>query len=103
MAANLGGRLRRLSNGGPASFGHTWQEVPEVSQLFLANAVDRGMFPPWVAQRAKAVDGMSVVVGQGHDTFYDPERVYVLIKLPPEPHMFKVVVGWRDHGNRGSG
>jgi hypothetical protein len=55
-----------------------------------------------VAQRAKVIDGMSVVVGQGHNTFDDPDRVYVLLKLPPEPHTFKVVVGWRDHDNRGN-
>jgi hypothetical protein len=69
VAANPGGTLRQLSIGGPAIFGHPWQEVPEVSQSFLANAVDRGMFPQWVARNAKAVDGLSVVVGQGHDTF----------------------------------
>jgi hypothetical protein len=62
VAANPGGTLRRLSLGGPALFGHTWEEVPEVSQDFLANAVDRGTFTQWVAQRAKAVDDMSVVV-----------------------------------------
>jgi hypothetical protein len=75
----------------------------EDRQDFLANAVDRGTFPQYVAQRAKTVDGMSFVVGQGHDTFYDADRLYVLITLPPEPHTFKVVVGWRDHSNRGDG
>jgi hypothetical protein len=102
VAANPGGTLRRLSMAGPGIFGRFWQEVPEVSQGFLAHAVDRGTFPQYVAQRAKAVDGMSLVVGEGHNTFYDPDRVYVLLKLPPEPHTFKVVVGWRDHNNRGS-
>jgi hypothetical protein len=103
VAANPGGTLRRLSIGGPSIFGHPWQEVPEVSQSFLANAVDRGTFTQWVARNAKAVDGMSIVVGQGHNTFYAPDRAYVLIKLPPEPRTFKVVIGWRDHDNRGSG
>jgi hypothetical protein len=103
VAANPGGALRRLSMGGPSIFGHAWQEVPEVSQSFLANAVDRGTFPEYVAQRAKAVDGMSFVVGQGHDTVYDPDRLYVLLTLPPQPHTFKVVVGWKDHDDRGSG
>jgi hypothetical protein len=68
-----------------------WQEVPEVSQSFLANAVDRGTFPQYVAQRAKAVGGMSFVVGQGHDTVYDPDRLYVLLTLPPQPHTFQTV------------
>jgi hypothetical protein len=103
VAANPGGVLRRLSIGGPAMFGRAWQEVPEASQAFLANAVDRGTFPQWMARRAKAVDGMSFVVGQGHDTVYDPDRLYVLLTLPPQPHTFKVVVGWRDHDDRGSG
>jgi hypothetical protein len=103
VASNPGGTLRRLSMAGPGIFGHFWQEVPEVSQDFLANAVDRGTFPQYVAQRAKTVDGMSFVVGQGHDTFYDADRLYVLITLLPEPHTFKVVIGWRDHNNRGDG
>ena len=103
MAANPGGTLWRLSMAGPGIVGRFWQEVPQVSQAFLADAVDRGTFPQYVAQRAKAVDGMSLVVGQGHDTFYDPDRLYVLITLPPEPHTFKVVVGWRDHDDRGTG
>jgi hypothetical protein len=103
VAANPGGTLQRLSIGGPAIFGQAWQEVPEVSQSFLANAVDRGTFPQYVAQRAKAVGGMSFMVGQGHDTVYDPDRLYVFLTLPPQPHTFKVVVGWRDHDDRGSG
>jgi hypothetical protein len=101
VAANDHGTFRRLSIGGPGFFGGA-REVPEVSQDFLANAVDRGTFPQYVAQRAKAVGGMSLVVGEGHATGYGPDRVYVLLKLPPEPHTFKVVVGWRDHDNRGS-
>jgi hypothetical protein len=75
VVANPGGALRRLSMAGPGIFGRFWQEVPEVSQDFLANAVDRGTFLKYVAQRAKAVDGMSLVVGQGHNTVYDPDRV----------------------------
>jgi hypothetical protein len=69
----------------------------------LTFAVDRGTFPQYVAQRAKAVGGMSFVVGQGHDPFYDPDRLYVLLTLQPAPHTFKVVIGWRDHDNRGDG
>ena len=100
VAANDNGTFRRLSIGGPGFFGGS-REVPEVSQDFLATAVDRGTFPQYVAQRAKAVDGMSLVVGEGHDTYYT-DRLYVLVKLPPEPHTFKVVIGWRDHDDRGS-
>jgi hypothetical protein len=103
VAANPGGTLRRLSIGGPSIVGHPWQQVPEVSQSYLANAVDRGTFTQWVARNATAIDGMSVVVGQGHNTFYDPDRVYMLLTPPPEPRTFKVVIGWQDHDNRGSG
>src|SRR5262245_19121621 len=39
VAANPGGALRRLSMAGPGIFGRFWQEVPEVSQDFLATAV----------------------------------------------------------------
>jgi hypothetical protein len=103
LAANPGGTLRRLSIGAPAMVGHPRQQVPEVSQSYLANAVDRGTFILWVARHATAIDGLSVVVGQGHHTLYNPDRVYMLITLPPEPRTFKVVIGWRDHDNRGSG
>ena len=44
---------------------------------------------------------MSIVVGQGHDAFYEADRLYVLITLPPEPHTFKVVIVWRDHATVG--
>lgn len=97
VAATVGGTLQQLSLGNPALFGSSRAEVPEVSQDFLANAVDQGTFPQWVAQHAKAVDGLSVVVGQGGNLLYNPDRVYLLLKLPPEPHTFKVVIGWKNH------
>jgi hypothetical protein len=92
VAANPGGTLRRLSMAGPAIFGRFWQEVPEVSQAFLAHAVDRGTLPQYVVRRAKAVYSLSLVVGEEHDTVYDPDRLYVFLTLLPEPHTFKVVV-----------
>jgi hypothetical protein len=95
VAADDNGTLRRLSIGGPGIFGSS-REVPQVSQYFLANAVDRGTFPQWVAQHAKAVDGMSFVVGQGTLPNY-PDWVYVVLKLPPEPHTFQAVIGWKDY------
>jgi hypothetical protein len=95
VAADANGTFRRLSIGGPGIFGGS-REVPEVSQDFLANAVDRGTFPQWVAQHAKAVDGMSFVVGQGDDPFYNPDRVYIVLKLPPQPQTFQAVIGWQD-------
>jgi hypothetical protein len=101
VAANVGGTLRRLSIGNPALIGHSEREVLEVSQNFLANAVDHGTFPQWAAQHAKSVDGLSVVVGQGDSLVYDPDRVYLLLKLPPEPHTFKAVIGWRNHEEQG--
>jgi hypothetical protein len=95
VAADANGTLRRLSIGGPGIFGGS-REVPQVSEDFLANAVDRGTFPQWVAQHAKAVDGMSFVVGQGDNPEYDPDRVYIVLKLPPQPHTFQAVIGWQD-------
>jgi hypothetical protein len=97
VAADANGTFRRLSIGGPGLFGGS-REVPEVSQDFLANAVDHGTFPQWVAQHAKAVDGVSFVVGQGDNPFYDPDRVYIVLKLPPQPHTFQAVIGWQDRG-----
>jgi hypothetical protein len=103
VAANPEGALRRLSIGGPALFGRQWQQVPEVSYDYIANAVDRGTFTRWLAEKAKAINGMSVVVGQGRNAFYNPDRVYMVIKLPPEPRTFKLVIGWKDRDDRGTG
>jgi hypothetical protein len=96
VAADDNGTMRRLSIGGPGIFGGS-REVPQVAQDFLANAADRGTFPQWVAQHAKAVDGMSFVVGQGDDPYYNADRVYITLKLPAEPHTFQAVIGWHNN------
>jgi hypothetical protein len=93
VASDVKGKFRRLSIGGPGFFGGS-REVPQVDQEFLANAAERGTFPQWVAEHATAVDGMSFVVGQGENTQAYPDRVYIVLKLPPEPHTFHVVIGW---------
>ena len=96
VAADSNGTLRRLSIGGPGIFGGS-REVPQVSQDFLANAADRGTFPQYVAQHAKAVDGMAFVVGQGDDPQYNADRVYITLKLPAEPHTFQATIGWKNN------
>jgi hypothetical protein len=93
VASDVKGRFRRLSIGGPGFFGGS-REVPQVDQEFLANAAERGTFLQWVAQHATAVDGMSFVVGQGENTQAYSDRVYIVLKLPPQPHTFQVVIGW---------
>jgi hypothetical protein len=93
VASDVKGKFRRLSIGGPGFFGGS-REVPQVDQEFLANAAERGTFPQWVAEHATAVDGMSFVVGQGENTQAYPDRVYIVLNLPPEPHTFQVVLGW---------
>jgi hypothetical protein len=93
VASDVKCTFRRLSIGGPGFFGSS-REVPQVSQDFLANAAERGTFPQWVAQHAKSLDGMSFVVGQGENTQAYPDRVYIVLKLPPEPHTFQAVIGW---------
>jgi hypothetical protein len=107
VAADANGAFRRLSIGGPGIFGNSSREVPQVSQDFLANAVDRGTFPQWVAQHAKSVDGMSFVVGQGDNPQYDPDRVYIVLKLPAQPHTFQAAIGWQNNQgdlmNQGNG
>jgi hypothetical protein len=101
LGANPEGTLRRLSLGSPSWFGGRSYEVPQVSYDFLANATDRGTFPSWMVQNAPSLNGMFIAVGQGRDRFYRPDRVYVMLQLPAEPHTFKVVIGWRDHSDRG--
>jgi hypothetical protein len=102
IAANPEGTLRRLSLGGPSWFGRRSYEVPQVSYDFLANAVDRGTFPSWMAEHAKSLNGMSIAIGRGRDRFNRPDRVYVVLQLPAEPRTFKAVIGWRDYSDRGT-
>ena len=103
IGGNPEGTLRQLSLGGPSLFGGRSYEVPQVSYDFLANAVDQGTFPSWVAQNAKVMNGMSLVIGQGRHRIYNPDRVYVVLRLASEPRTYKVAVGWRDHNDRGTG
>jgi hypothetical protein len=100
IATNATGVLRRLTIGGPSLFGGQTRQVPAVSNNFLANAIDQGNFVAWLQERAKPVGGMYLAVGQRHDKFTSVDRVYMLIALPPEPHTFKVVIGWKDHDDR---
>ena len=100
IAADTGEGLKQLTLGEQASFDHQRPEVPEVSTDFLANAVDRGTFPQWLAQHARPIDGLSLAVGQGDNTYYRPDSVYAVVKLPPEPHTYKLVIAWRDYSNR---
>ena len=100
IATNATGVLRRLTIGGPSLFGGQTRQVPAVSNDFLASAVDRGNFVTWLQERAKPVGGMYLAIGQRHDKFTSVDRVYMLITLPPEPHTFKVVIGWKDHDDR---
>jgi hypothetical protein len=102
VAANPEGTLRQLAIGNPSLFGGLSYEVPEVSHDFLANAADQRLFPRWVQQNAKSLNGLSIVIGQGHSLFYNPDRVYIVLSTPPDPRTFKVVIGWRDHDDRGT-
>ena len=101
MGANPEGTLRRLTLGGPSWFGGRSYEVSQVSYDFLANALDEGSFPTWMAENAKSLNGMSIVIGQGGNRFNYPDRVYVVLKLAAEPRTYKVVIGWRDNKDRG--
>jgi hypothetical protein len=101
IATNGTGVLRSLTIGGPGFFSRQIREVPTVSKDFLANAVDRGTYVAWLQQNAKPVGGMYLAIGQRNEFFTSVDRVYMLLTLPPEPHTFKVVVGWRDHDDRG--
>jgi hypothetical protein len=101
VAANPEGVLRRLVIGSGGWFERSRPEVREVSDDYLANAVAQGTFTHWLEQN-KALNGISVVVGRGRSVFEQPDRVYAVLTLPPEPHTFRLVIGWRDH-RRGGG
>jgi hypothetical protein len=100
IATNATGVLRRLTIGGPSLYGGQSRDVPAVSKDFLANAADRGSFVAWLQQRAKPLGGMYLAIGRRHEVSASVDRVYMLLTLPPEPHTFKVVIGWMDHDDR---
>jgi hypothetical protein len=77
--------------------------VPQVSNDYLVNAAEHGTFPKWVAENAPSLRGMSLVVGQGRNLYYDPDRLYVILKLAPEARTYQVAIGWRDYTDRGNG
>ena len=49
IAADTGEGLKQLALGDQAAFDHQRPQVPEVANDFLANVVDRGTFPQWLA------------------------------------------------------
>jgi hypothetical protein len=103
VAANPEGVLRRLVIGSGGWFGRSRPEVRDVANGYLANAVAQGTFTQWLEQNAKALNGMSVVVGRGGSVVEQPDRVYAVLTLPPEPHTFRLVIGWRHHRRGGGG
>jgi hypothetical protein len=100
IAINATGVLRRLTIGGPALFGGRTRQVPAVSRDFLATLADRGGFVAWLQQHAQPVGDMYLVIGRRNQVFTSVDRVYMLLTLPPAPHTFKVVIGWKDHDDR---
>jgi hypothetical protein len=103
VAANPEGVLRRLVIGRGGWFGRSRPEAREVADECLANAVAQGAFTQWLEQNAQARNGMSVVVSRGRSVVEQPDRVYAVLTRPPEPHTFRVVLGWRDHRRGGGG
>jgi hypothetical protein len=103
VAANPEGVLRRLVIGSRSWFGRSQPEVPEVADDYLANAVTQDTFTQWLEQNAQARNGMSVVVGRGGSFFEQPDKVYAVLTLPPEPHTFRLAIGWRNHRRGGGG
>jgi len=103
VAANPEGVLRRLVIGRGGWFGRSRPEVREVADEDLAHAVAQGTFTQWLEHNAQALHGMAVVVGRGRRVVEPPDRVYAVLTRPPEPHTFRVVLGWRDHRRSGGG
>jgi hypothetical protein len=101
LGANPEGTLRRLTPGNPSFLGGRSYEVPQVSSDFLVNEAEHGSFPQWVAENAPSLNDMFLVIGQGRERFYNPDRLFVVLKLAPEPRTYKVAIGWRDRNRRG--
>jgi hypothetical protein len=103
VAANPEGVLRPLVLGSGGWFGRSRPEVREVADDSLATAVAQCTFTPWLEHNALVLHGISVVVGRGRSVVAQPDRVYAGLTLPPEPHTFRVVIGWRHPRQGGSG
>ena len=100
IAAHPAGPLRLLALGGPARVGGRADEVPQLSDHALANAVARRTGAAWVAHHAKALNGMACGIGTGQPRVYHPDRVSALPTLPAQPHACALVLGWCDPRER---
>jgi hypothetical protein len=58
------------------------------------------MFP---RRSAKAIKGVSLVMGRGRSAIYDRDWVYTVLQLASEPRTYKPVIGWRDERPRRGG
>ena len=56
-----------------------------------------------MTSNAATINGMTLAIGQGRDPIYTPDRVYVRLTMPAAPRVFKMVLGWKDRNDRGSG
>ena len=57
--------------------------------------------PAWAAEyRLEVADLDYQTYSAYDDPYYRPDSVYAVVKLPPAPRTYKLVIAWRDHGNR---
>ena len=103
VAANPEGVLRRLVIGvGDGSDAHGRRSArsrTSISPMPWRRAPSRS---GW-SRTPRRCNGMSVVVGRGGSVVEHPDRVYAVLTRPPEPHTFRVVIGWRHHRRGGGG
>jgi hypothetical protein len=105
VAVNTDGVLRRLPVQSIPLFGRHKLLAPAAAASYIDHALQRGTFGAWVTQHAVSHGGLSVIVGRNHDATY-PDTVYLMVRMPPEPKTYKVVLAWKnrevfEHGDFG--
>jgi len=68
--------------------------VPAAAADYLTRALQAGAFPAWVERRAKAYDGLSVIVGRHHNA-QESDTVYLYVRMPRDGQAYKVILGWK--------
>lgn len=95
VAVDINGVLQRLPVSGVPLFGRRQVPVPDFASTYIRYTLESGSFVTKMAQYAESFDGLSVLIGRNHNLYY-PDFVYLMVQMPAEAKIYKVVLAWRD-------
>ena len=94
VAVQTDGVLTRFPVRGTPAPQSQRMRVPATAASYLTYALESGTFAAWVERRAVSYDGLSVVVGRHHDA-QESDTVYLVVRMPENGRVYKVILGWK--------